>query len=175
MYRCGENDHECRTRQPTGHGARIPKTSRPSVGENLSLKKEELMAEAGSHKKLSPIISVLGEIINFKITGEETGDSLCVAEVMAFPHNGPPPHIHHREDESFYVIDGAFSFLLGDRTFEAGPGFFRHVPKGTLHTYQNIGAQPGKTLVILTPAGFEEVLMMIRSPGESVHRPTGPT
>src|SRR5216684_2166213 len=132
------------------------------------------MAEAGSQKKQSSILSVLGEIMNFKITGEETGGSLCVVELTGFPRNGPPPHIHHREDESFYILDGAFSFLLGDRTTEAGPGFFCRVPKGTLHTYQNIGTQPGKALVILTPAGFEKFWMEIGKPVTSLTGPTGP-
>jgi mannose-6-phosphate isomerase-like protein (cupin superfamily) len=142
--------------------------------DNPSLKKEELMSEAGSQKEPSSILSVLGEIISFKITADETGGSLCVVELMAFPYNGPPPHIHHREDESFYVIDGAFSFLLGDRTFEAGPGFFCRVPKGTLHTYQNVGAEPGKALVILTPAGFEKFWIQIAKPVTNLTGPTGP-
>jgi mannose-6-phosphate isomerase-like protein (cupin superfamily) len=137
------------------------------------LKAGGFMAEAGSQKEQNAI-SVLGEIMDFKVTGDETGGSLCVVEVIAFPHNGPPPHIHHREDESFYVIDGTFSFLLGDRKVEAGPGFFCRVPKGTLHTYQNIGAQPGKALVILTPAGFEKFWMEIGKPVASLTGPTGP-
>src|SRR5262250_1386760 len=126
---------------------------------NSSQRQEKVMPEAGSQKKQGSMVSVLGEIISFKITGEETGGPLCVVELTAFPDNGPPPHIHHREDESFYILDGAFSFLLGDRTTEAGPGFFCRVPRGTLHTYQNVGTQPGKALVILTPAGFEKFWM----------------
>lgn len=127
-----------------------------------------------AHRKKSSIVSVLGEIISFKITGEETGGSLCVVELTALPRNGPPPHIHHREDESFYILDGAFSFLLEDHTTEAGPGFLCRVPKGTLHTYQNIGTQPGKALVILTPAGFEKFWMEIGNPVTSLTGPTGP-
>src|SRR4030066_13732 len=93
---------------------------------------------------------------------------------LALPHNGPPPHIHHREDESFYVLDGNFSFLRGDRTIEAGPGFFRRVPKGTVHRYDNVGTKPGKGLVILTPAGFEKFFAEIGKPVASLIGPTGP-
>jgi quercetin dioxygenase-like cupin family protein len=132
------------------------------------------MAEAGSQKEQSSLVSVLGEIMNFKITGEETGGSLCVVELTSFPHNGPPPHIHHREDESFYVLDGAFSFLLGDSTTKASPGFFCTVLKGTVHTYQNIGTQPGRALIILTPAGFEKFFMEMGKPAASLTAPTGP-
>jgi mannose-6-phosphate isomerase-like protein (cupin superfamily) len=77
---------------------------------------------------------VLGDHYTFKLSSEETAGSLAVVELKAFPQNGPPPHIHHREDESFYIIDGTFSVLVGDQTFAAGPGAFVNIPKGTLHT-----------------------------------------
>ena len=82
--------------------------------------------------------------------------------------------IHHREDESFYVIDGKFSILLSDCTTEAGPSSFCRVPKGTLHTYQNVGTGPGKALVILTPAGFEKFWMEIGKPVAGLTGPSGP-
>jgi len=83
--------------------------------------------------------------------------AIAVVEIIAFPQNGPPPHIHHREDESFYVLEGAFSVLVGERPFEAGAGAFVHIPKGTLHTYKNTGTAPGRLLVILAPGGFENL------------------
>jgi mannose-6-phosphate isomerase-like protein (cupin superfamily) len=77
-------------------------------------------------------IWLLGDLYTFKVTGE----ALSVTELTAFPQNGPPPHIHQREDESFWVLDGEFSVLLGERTLTAGQGAFVHIPKGTLHTYK---------------------------------------
>jgi len=132
------------------------------------------MSQPGLQKQPNSLISVLGEIMDFKVTGEETAGSFCVIELTAYPHNGPSPHIHHREDESFYVLDGNFSFLLGDRTIEAGPGFFCRVPKGTVHRYDNVGTKPGKVLVILTPAGFEKFFAEIGKPVASLIGPTGP-
>jgi mannose-6-phosphate isomerase-like protein (cupin superfamily) len=93
---------------------------------------------------------LLGDLYTFKFSEE----ALSVTELTAFPQNGPPPHIHLREDESFWVLDGEFSVLLGERTLTAGPGTFVHVPKGTLHTYQNIGTTPGRMIVLLTPGGL---------------------
>jgi uncharacterized cupin superfamily protein len=61
-------------------------------------------------------IWLLGDLYTFKVTGE----ALSVTELTAFPQNGPPPHIHQREDESFWVLDGEFSVLLGERTLTAG-------------------------------------------------------
>lgn len=83
-------------------------------------------------------IWLLGDLYTFKFKGE----ALSVTELTAFPQNGPPPHIHLREDESFWVLDGEFSVLLGERTLTPGQGAFVHVPKGALHTYKNIGSTP---------------------------------
>jgi mannose-6-phosphate isomerase-like protein (cupin superfamily) len=105
-------------------------------------------------------IWLLGDLYTFKLTGE----ALSVTELTAFPQNGPPPHIHLREDESFWVLDGEFSVLLGERTLKVGPGAFVHVPKGTLHTYKNIGDAPGRMIVLLTPGGFEGLWQELGEP-----------
>jgi mannose-6-phosphate isomerase-like protein (cupin superfamily) len=117
---------------------------------------------------------VLGDHYRFKLSSEETVGSLAVVEIVAFPQNGPPPHIHHHEDESFYILDGTFSVLVGDRSFEAGTGAFVHIPKGTLHTYKNVGVAPGRLLVILTPGGFENLWREIREPAQQDSVPPPP-
>jgi len=114
---------------------------------------------------------VLGDHYRFKISSEETRGSLAVVEIIAFPENGPPPHIHHREDESFYILDGTFAVLIGDQSFGGSTGDFVHIPKGTLHTYENIGTTPGRILVTLTPGGFENFWREI---GESAQQDFDP-
>jgi|SRR5215469_1366978 mannose-6-phosphate isomerase-like protein (cupin superfamily) len=114
---------------------------------------------------------VLGDHYRVKISADETKGSLAVIEVIAFPENGPPPHIHHREDESFYILDGTFSVLIGDQRFGGGAGDFVHIPRGTLHTYENIGVTPGRLLVTLTPGGFENLWREI---GESAQQDCEP-
>jgi mannose-6-phosphate isomerase-like protein (cupin superfamily) len=96
---------------------------------------------------------LLGDLYAFKISSE----ALSVVELSAFSQNGPPPHIHLREDESFWVLDGEFSVLLGEQALTVGPGAFVHVPRGTLHTYKNVGRTPGRLVVMLTPGGFENL------------------
>jgi mannose-6-phosphate isomerase-like protein (cupin superfamily) len=98
---------------------------------------------------------VLSDHYRIKVSSGETLGSLAVVEIIAFPQNGPPPHIHHREDESFYVLDGEFSVFVDDRPFQVTAGAFVYIPKGTLHTYRNTGSRPGRLLVTLTPGGFE--------------------
>jgi mannose-6-phosphate isomerase-like protein (cupin superfamily) len=104
-----------------------------------------------------------GDLLTFKVTGAETMGAYAAAEVTVWPGGGPPPHIHHREDEAFYILEGEFEFLAGDRAVRATTGGFVHGPKGIPHTFKNVGATPGRMLVIASPAGFEE---FVREAGE---------
>ena len=89
---------------------------------------------------------------------EEDASALLGEPAWRLPpdFNRPPPHIHHREDETFYILEGEFSLLRGDQTFAATAGSLVYIPKGTLHTFKNVGISPGRFLVVITPAGFEK-------------------
>ena len=67
---------------------------------------------------------VLGDLYTFKATGEQTNGAFTVIDQVIQPEGGPPPHIHHREDEAFYVLEGKFSFLSAGKQTEAGAGSF---------------------------------------------------
>lgn len=109
---------------------------------------------------------VLGDLYTFKVTGQQTGGAFTVIDQIIQPQGGPPPHIHHREDEAFYVLEGKFIFLSGDTQKEVGPGSFVYIPKGTLHTFKNIDTKPGRLLVTITPAGIEDFFYAIGSPAK---------
>lgn len=114
---------------------------------------------------------VLGDLYTFKVTGEQTNGAFTVIDQVIQPQGGPPPHIHRREDECFYVLQGKFSFLHGDQQTDAEAGSFVYVPKGTLHTFKNIGPEPGRLLVTITPAGLEEFFYAIGSPAQDLKNP----
>ncbi len=97
---------------------------------------------------------VLGDFVAFKADGESVG--LSVFEGLIPPQGGPPPHVHHQQEEAFYVLEGTFSFLSGNETIEAEPGSFMWIPRGTLHTFKNTGAQNGRVLVTSTLPGSHE-------------------
>jgi hypothetical protein len=68
------------------------------------------------------------------------------------------PHVHHEEDQAFYVLEGEHEFYCDGRTFATGEGSFVYVPRGTTHSYENVGTEPGRLLIFSTPAGDTERL-----------------
>ena len=93
----------------------------------------------------------------YKITSERTGGAYSLFEVVSEPGSGPPPHVQHREDEAFYVLEGEYEFLDDDgHTMRAGTGSLVYVPKGNLHAHKNVGDKPVRMLVSQTPGGLHE-------------------
>jgi uncharacterized cupin superfamily protein len=100
-------------------------------------------------------IWIVGDTMTLKATGERTGGSLVLLENVTAPGGGPPPHLHTREDEFFYVLDGSFEIRIGDELHAIGPGGFAYVPRGTIHNFRNTAEAPSRILVGFTPAGME--------------------
>lgn len=104
-----------------------------------------------------------GSLMTIKTRAEDTGGTLGMTEA-SFPEGfGPPLHVHHREDEAIYVLEGRIRFRQGDAEFVAGPGTFVWGPRGVPHTFK---VEPGgaRALVIVTPGGFEEMFAVGGSP-----------
>ena len=96
-----------------------------------------------------------GDRITYLITGAETGGAFFMAEVTVAPGGGPPPHVHSREDESFYVQHGILSVRVGDKALTVSAGDFVNMPRGVVHCFKNIGEETAKLLMVATPAGLE--------------------
>ncbi len=99
---------------------------------------------------------VLGELVSYKVTSDQTGGAYSLFEVATKPGSGAPPHVQHRQDEAFYVLEGDYEFLVEGRTITAGAGSLIYVPKGNLHVYRNVGEGTGRMLVSQTPGGLHE-------------------
>ena len=100
-------------------------------------------------------IWIVADTMTFKATAETTEGNLMLVENLTTPGGGPPPHIHTREDEFFYVLDGSFEIRIGDEVHDVGPGGFAYVPRGTVHNFRNTADTPSRTLVGFTPGGME--------------------
>ncbi len=99
----------------------------------------------------------LGSIgARFMIDGDETGERFSLVEHPMSPRAlAAPLHIHTREDEYSFVLQGRMGALLGDDVVEAGPGDLVFKPRNQWHTFWNAGDEPCRILEIISPAGFE--------------------
>jgi mannose-6-phosphate isomerase-like protein (cupin superfamily) len=97
---------------------------------------------------------------------------LALVESLAFRSTEPPLHVHHREDEAWYVLDGQMTFYVGDRVEVAGPGSFVYAPMGLPHAF-TVDIEPTRVLVLATPAGFEHFALELGEPATG-DEPPGP-
>ena len=119
------------------------------------------MQTAASVKILGPADAqegFLGSIgVRFMIDGAEAGERFSLVEHPMSPRAlAAPLHLHTREDEYSYVLQGRMGALLGDDVVEAGPGDLVHKPRNQWHTFWNAGDEPCRILEIISPAGFEQ-------------------
>lgn len=96
------------------------------------------------------------ERLIWKATAATTGGAFDQFELTADPdHEGAPEHVHDEVDESFFVLDGAFEFKLGDEVLVAEAGTFVFVPRGTNHTWRNATLRRSRMLLTYVPGGMQ--------------------
>lgn len=114
----------------------------------------------------------LGGRFTTKVTKAAAEDRFALVEVVAFQTTEPPLHIHHREDEAWYVLDGAMTFYVGDDVLEARTGSFVFAPRGIPHTF-TVDTEPTRVLVLASPAGFERFALELGQSAVSDFPPPG--
>ena len=113
---------------------------------------------------------ILDELLTFKV--HDQSESVGIFEDEVLPESGPPAHLHRSQDETHYVLEGQFEFVLGERKVNAGVGSVVYVPRTMVHAFTNTGKEKGKILFINTPAGpLEQFLVEF---GEPVSDPSSP-
>jgi quercetin dioxygenase-like cupin family protein len=114
-----------------------------------------------------------GSLATIKATGEETGGQYTLVEVLEAQGAAAPLHVHHNEDEAFFVLEGEMTFYVGEETIKAGPGSFLFGPKDVPHAY-TVESGPARLLFLLTPAGFEGLIRETSEPAKSATLPPQP-
>jgi quercetin dioxygenase-like cupin family protein len=97
----------------------------------------------------------LGGPLTFKLRGEQSDGAMLVLETEASPGEGPPLHVHDRQDEWLYVLEGEMRFRLGDHVVSAPAGAFAFIPRGVPHCWQNVGSTLSLMLAVIAPPGLE--------------------
>ena len=95
--------------------------------------------------------------VTILLTGEQTGGAVFMAEAIVPSGCGNPPHIHDREDETFYIQQGTLTVNVNGKTLNASVGDVVQLPRGIAHSFQNNGDVDAKVLVMAAPAGLEKL------------------
>src|SRR6201987_5776702 len=72
-------------------------------------------------------VAVVGDVYRFLATGDDTDGKYALWEAIVTPGGGPPPHVHSREEEGFYVLEGEIPFTIGDKRLVASAGMFANM------------------------------------------------
>jgi len=109
-------------------------------------------------------VAVVGDIYRFLATGDDTNGKYALWESIVPPGGGPPPHLHSREEEGFYILEGEITFHVGDERIVATAGMFANMPVGTPHFFKNESDKSAKMLISVAPAGLEKMFFEVGVP-----------
>src|SRR5437588_7520259 len=102
-------------------------------------------------------IAVVGDLYRFLATGDDTDGKYAMWEAIVPSGGGPPPHVHSREEEGFYILEGEITFQVGGERLVATAGTFANMPVGTPHSFKNESDRPARMLISVAPAGLEQM------------------
>jgi mannose-6-phosphate isomerase-like protein (cupin superfamily) len=108
-------------------------------------------------------------VIDIKVSTVDTDGGLSVAEITSLDKGGPAWHLHHGQDEWFYVVDGEYVIEVGEERYEGGPGDCVLAPRKTAHVWAHLGKGTGRLIAALQPAGeieafFEDLAKLGSTP-----------
>lgn len=134
---------------------------------------------SSSTEQVAPIVAgpgegealwFLGVLATVKSSAETTGGAVAVIEHLAPRGSGSPLHVHSREDEWFYVIEGELTLWIGGETISAPAGSFVFGPKGIPHTFI-VNSEEARFLLVTNPAGFEGFMRVVGEPAPRLEIP----
>src|SRR5581483_7117320 len=100
-------------------------------------------------------VHVIGSEVVIKISSRDTGGEFCVFEGNVRPLEGPPLHRHRDQDESWYIVAGEFLFEVDGQEIYASAGDTVFAPRGSQHTFQNVGSSVGRLVTTAVPGGLD--------------------
>jgi len=102
-------------------------------------------------------VAVVGDVYRFLATGEQTNGKYATWEAIVPPGGGPPPHVHSREEEAFYILEGEITFQIDGKRVVASAGMFANMSVGTSHSFKNQSDKLARMLISVAPAGLEKM------------------
>jgi quercetin dioxygenase-like cupin family protein len=114
-----------------------------------------------------------GVLATIKATAEKTDGRYALVEILAPDGYGSVLHVHHQEDEGFYILEGEMTFYVGEQTINAHPCSFLFGPKDIPHAF-TVDSGPARLLFVFTPAGLEAGIREMGEPARSLTVPPQP-
>jgi quercetin dioxygenase-like cupin family protein len=117
------------------------------------------------------LVGWFGSLFNLKLTGQGTGGSHSLVEIIEPPGAASPVHVHHGEDETVYVLEGEYTVRCGGLETVATAGTVAFMPRGIPHSLQVAGDSNARALLLFTPGGFEGFFREAGEPTEKRELP----
>jgi quercetin dioxygenase-like cupin family protein len=133
----------------------------------------EALAAAVVHRGQGEARWWLGQLAEIKAGATDTGGQLTIIEVTCAPGFDAPLHVHYREDEAFWILEGEATFSVGQETLRARAGDYAFGPRNIPHRY-SAGSAGCRMLFMLTPGGFEELVRDMSEPAGERRLPPPP-
>src|SRR6516164_2168923 len=121
------------------------------MSDSTSPQRKALVSARGEGRP----VHVLGADLTIKISSRDTNGAFAVFEGFTEPLQGPPLHRHRDEDEWWYIVEGEYRFEVDGEEIYASAGDTVFAPRGSSHTFQNIGAERGRTIGTSVPGGLD--------------------
>jgi mannose-6-phosphate isomerase-like protein (cupin superfamily) len=120
----------------------------------------------GKSRRGDPMVLRGRDSLACKVSGSDTEGRIAIFEGVVSPGAGPILHLHHSQNEWWYVLEGDFLFQVGDAKFSVQPGASVFGPRGVPHAFRCVGKLPGKMLLRFDPPGqIEKFFVEIAKPG----------
>jgi quercetin dioxygenase-like cupin family protein len=132
------------------------------------------VAESNATAAAAPSVRVGSGIVTILLGGQATGGAYTLFDERTDPGGGTPLHVHERENEAFFILEGRFEFQVGEQTLTAGPGDFVVAPRGVPHTFRNLDSSPARKLAVAWPAGLDQFFLEVGQPVAAAPSPGSP-
>jgi len=147
----------------SGHGAELA-----SAGGERSRKGFRVGANEDRHGEE---LLIMGGSFDLKVSAKDTGGGFCLYDTTRHSKGGPALHLHHVEDEWFYVIRGEFIVRVGDETVRLRPGDSALAPRMIPHAFAKVSDDEGQMLIMFQPAGrMEDFFRQMAKMGPGIPR-----
>ena len=113
----------------------------------------------------------IGILVVMKATSEQTGGAFGLVEQVLPAGFAAPYHVHHAEDEVYYVLEGEITFICGGEKLRGGPGTYVFGPRDIPHGVRVEGTAPARLLHLNTPGGFEHFFQDMGEPAQTLTIP----